>query len=139
MLVREAGQTVYFEPNALVTYVAGPPLQRSDLHYYMLRWSDDWTLKSLKRLREKWDLAEDAYFTTKYHKLGWRRKTTIIVPIIWKLTFGLYSPRLEHFLIRVEHLINHWLSDRHAKKQVSHSLKSEDNAPSMPILPDRSS
>lgn len=139
MLVREAGQTVYFEPNALVTYVAGPPLKWSDLHYYMLRWSDDWTLKSLKRLREKWDLAEDAYFTTKYHKLGWRRKTTIIVPMIWKLTFGLYSPRLEHFLIRVEHFINHWLSNRHAKEQVSPSLKSEDNAPSMPVLSDRSS
>jgi len=139
MLVREAGQTVYFEPNALVTYVAGPPLQWSDLHYYMLRWSDDWTLKSLKRLREKWDLAEDAYFTTKYQKLGWRRKMTIIAPIIWKLTFGLYSPKLERLFMKFERLLNHWLSDRHAKKQASHSLIAKGHSPSMPVLPDHSS
>lgn len=138
MLVRQAGAKVYFEPKSLVTYVAGPPLQWSDLHYYMLRWSDDWTLKSLNRLREKWDLAEDAYFTTKYNKLGWRRKMTIIAPMIWKLTFGLYSPKLERLFMKFERFLNHWLCDRHAKTQPSQTPMAKSQPSSMPVLSDHS-
>lgn len=117
MTVREAGGTVYFEPDCVVTYVPGPPSQWSDLHYYMLRWSDEWTLKSLHRLRDKWDLAEDAYFKTKYKKLGWRRKATIVAPMILKLTFGLYSPKLERLLMWFDHRLNRFLTARHARQQ----------------------
>lgn len=117
MSVRELGETVYFEPASLVTYVPGPPLAWSDLHYYMLRWSDAWTLASLHRLRDKWNLAEDAYFTTKYKKLGWRRKMTIIAPIIFRLTFGLYSPKLERLMMWFEHRINRYLTHRHQQTQ----------------------
>ncbi|NJK28140.1 MAG: glycosyltransferase [Coleofasciculaceae cyanobacterium SM2_3_26] len=117
MSVRELGETVYFEPASLVTYVPGPPLVWSDLHYYMLRWSDAWTLASLHRLRDKWNLAEDGYFTTKYKKLGWRRKMTIIAPIISRLTFGLYSPKLERLMMWFEHRINRYLTHRHARIQ----------------------
>ncbi|HSM84196.1 MAG TPA: glycosyltransferase [Nodosilinea sp.] len=117
MAVRELGATVYFEPASLVTYVPGPPLAWSDLHYYMLRWSDAWTLASLHRLRDKWQLSEDAYFTTKYKKLGWRRKMTIIAPIIFRLTFGLYSPKLEKLMMWFEHRINRYLTHRHRLTQ----------------------
>lgn len=122
MMVREAGGSVYFEPTSVVTYVPGPPSQWSDLHYYMLRWSDEWTLKSLHRLQEKWNLAEDAYFTTKYKKLGWRRKMTIVAPIIWKLTLGLYSPRLEQFFMWFEHRFNHYLTSRHARQSMNKKI-----------------
>ncbi len=124
MSVREAGGTVYFEPASLVTYVPGPPAEWSDLHYYMLRWSDDWTLKSLNHLREKWNLAEDSYFTTKYKKLGWRRKMTIVAPIISRLTFGRYSLKLERLLMGADRRFNRYLTARHAKQHQTFTLSS---------------
>ena len=117
MTVQELGETVYFEPDSLVTYVPGPPSGWGDLHYYMLRWSDAWTMASLNRLREKWNLSEDAYFTTKYKKLGWRRKMTLIAPIIFRLTFGLYSPKLEKLMMWFEHRLNRYLTHRHTLTQ----------------------
>lgn len=117
MTVRESNGTVYFEPSSLVTYLPGPPQNLADIHYYMLRWSNAWTLASLHRLRDKWNLAEDAYFTTKYQKLGWRRKMTLITPIIFKLTFGLYSPKLERVMVWVEKHVNQYLTRRHGLVQ----------------------
>ncbi|EAZ92859.1 glycosyltransferase family 2 protein [Crocosphaera chwakensis] len=117
MTVREKGEKVFFEPSSLVTYTFGEPLEWSDLHYYMLRWSNAWTLSSLYRLRDKWQLSEDGYFTSKYKKLGWRRKMTFIAPIIFRLTFGLYSPKLEKVMMWFEHRINNYLTHRHAYQQ----------------------
>ncbi|MDB9527129.1 glycosyltransferase [Oscillatoria sp. CS-180] len=117
MMVRSLKETVYLEPDSLVTYVPGPPANWGDLHYYMLRWSDEWTLASLHRLRDKWNLSEDAYFTTKYKKLGWRRKMTIIAPIIFRLTFGLYSPKLEKVMMWFERRMNRYLTRRHRQTQ----------------------
>nr|WP_232826107.1 glycosyltransferase [Cyanothece sp. BG0011] len=90
MAVREKGEKVFFEPSCLVTYTFGEPLEWSDLHYYMLRWSNAWTLSSLHRLRDKWQLSEDGYFTSKYKKLGWRRKNDLhcpyyFSPYLWTL------------------------------------------------------
>ena len=132
MSVRELGGTVYFEPTSLVTYVPGPPLVWSDLHYYMLRWSDAWTLTSLHRLRDKWQLAEDAYFTTKYKRLGWRRKMTIIAPVIFRLTFGLYSPKLERFMMWFEHRMNRYLTHRHQITQTRLQADPQGRSRSMP-------
>jgi GT2 family glycosyltransferase len=81
MSVAKTGGTVYFEPASIVTYVPGPPLEASDLHYYMLRWSNAWLLASLQRMREKWGVVEDGYFQAKYKQMGWRRYGTIIEPI----------------------------------------------------------
>lgn len=119
MSVRELGGTVYFEPDCVVTYVPGPPLELSDLHFYMLRWSDAWTFASLKHLQNKWNLAEDSYFQTKYKKLekGWRRRGTIISPFVRKLTFGMGSGILESLLIKPEQLLNRTLTTRHAKRK----------------------
>jgi len=132
MSVRELGGTVYFEPTSLVTYVPGPPLVWSDLHYYMLRWSDAWTLTSLHRLRDKWQLAEDAYFTTKYKRLGWRRKMTIIAPVIFRLTFGLYSPKLERLMMWFEHRMNRYLTHRHQITQTRLQADPQGRSRSMP-------
>jgi GT2 family glycosyltransferase len=119
MSVREMGGTVYFEPASIVTYVPGPPLKWFDLHYYMLRWSDAWTLASLKHLQTKWNLAEDGYFQSKYKKLekGWRRKGTIINPFVRALTFGIGSGKLANLLVQPERLLNRSLTNRHAKQQ----------------------
>jgi GT2 family glycosyltransferase len=117
MSVRQMGGTVYFEPASLVTYVPGPPLEVSDIPYYMLRWSDAWVLNSLNRLREKWDLAEDGYFKTKYGGLGWRRRDTIIRPLVRRLNFGRDNSRLEGWLVKLDKYLNRYLTTRHAKQQ----------------------
>jgi GT2 family glycosyltransferase len=54
LTVRGAGGAVIFEPNALVTYVVGPPLALSDIPYFYCRWSDDWAVNSERYFHEKW-------------------------------------------------------------------------------------
>lgn len=114
--VRQAGGTVYFEPACLVTYLLGQRLEWSDLHYYMLRWSDAWQLASLHRLRDKWNLKEDGYFQVKYKKIGWRRRMSIIRPLVRKLTFGHDSKLLAAVLIQLDRIFNRYLTTRHARQ-----------------------
>ncbi|MCU0566410.1 MAG: glycosyltransferase [Oculatellaceae cyanobacterium Prado106] len=121
MTVAEAGGTVYFEPDSVATYVPIAPLHRMDLHLYMLRWSDAWELASLSRLREKWNLAEDSYFKQKYKALGWRRRNTILMPIIQRLTLGVRHDVLDKLLMYgllapMEKLLNRYLTHQHAKQ-----------------------
>ncbi len=59
LAVREAGGSIYIEPDAVVTYVPPPPLAWSDFPYFMLRWSEAWSLASLHHFNEKWDLEID--------------------------------------------------------------------------------
>ncbi|NJM73341.1 MAG: glycosyltransferase [Scytonema sp. RU_4_4] len=115
MSVVQAGGTVYFEPDSLVTYVPGPPLELTDMHFYMLRWSDAWTLGSLQRIREKWDLSEDGYFQTKYKKLGVRRIATIIKPFVRQVSFGYENKPLKRFLKKLDKKLNRFLTDHYAK------------------------
>lgn len=123
MNVAAHGGKVYFEPASLVTYVPGPPLEWTDLHFYMLRWSDAWTLASLKRIREKWDLCEDGYFKTKYKKLGVRRISTIIKPFVRKVSFGQENKPLKRFLKKLDRKINRYLTDRYAAMLPQHKIQ----------------
>ncbi|MBW4661158.1 MAG: glycosyltransferase [Drouetiella hepatica Uher 2000/2452] len=121
MAVAQAGGSVYFEPECLATYVPSSPLALSDWHFYMLRWSDAWELGSLSRLRQKWNLAEDSYFKQKYKALGWRRRKTILMPIVHRLTFGIRSRKLEKILMYgllapIEKRLNRYLTDRYAQQ-----------------------
>jgi GT2 family glycosyltransferase len=132
MTVRAMGETVYFEPTSLVTYVPGPPQNWGDLHYYMLRWSNAWTRASLQRLREKWNLEEDSYFKTKYRKLDWRRRMTLVAPIVSKLTLGYKSPKLEKLIMWLENHLNRYLTDNHQRIQpVSDPTSSNIQHPSL--------
>ena len=115
MTVAQAGGKIYFEPDSLVTYVPGPPLEWTDLHFYMLRWSDAWTLGSLERIREKWNLSEDGYFQTKYKKLGVRRIATIIKPFVRRVSFGFENKPLKRTMKKLDRRFNRYLSDRYAK------------------------
>jgi GT2 family glycosyltransferase len=120
MTVMEAGGNVYLEPESLVTYVPGPPLELTDMPFYMLRWSDAWELASLHRLRDKWNLTEDEYFKNRYSGLGWRRKTTIIKPVsrkISKMVLKRQSKKVEDLLVSIDKAINKYLTDRYARKQ----------------------
>jgi GT2 family glycosyltransferase len=122
MTVKQAGGKVYFEPDSLVTYVPGPPLEWSDLHFYMLRWSDAWTLNSLQRIRSKWDLSEDGYFQTKYKKLGVRRVATIIKPLVRKLSFGNENKPLKRLLKKWDRKLNNFLTNRYTQNLPQHKL-----------------
>ncbi|AFY89999.1 MULTISPECIES: glycosyltransferase family 2 protein [Chroococcidiopsis] len=123
MSVIQAGGTVYFEPSSIITYVPGQPLKPTDLHFYMLRWSDAWELASLSRLREKWQLAEDSYFQHKYKALGWRRRNTILLPLIDRLTLGIKNQSLEKILMYglfapLEALLNRYLTASYARRHL---------------------
>ncbi|ACK72567.1 glycosyl transferase family 2 [Gloeothece citriformis PCC 7424] len=136
MTVRKLGGTVYVEPKSIVTYVPTVPLQWSDLHYYMLRWSDAWELASLAHLRQKWNLSEDYYFRHKYKALGWRRRMTILQPIVDRLTFGSKNRLLNKLfmyglLAPAEKLLNHYLTNQYAKRW----LNQPPQQPSQPVSP----
>jgi GT2 family glycosyltransferase len=117
--VVEAGGKIYLEPESLVTYVPGSALEPTDLHYYMLRWSDAWELASLQRLRDKWNLTEDEYFQKKYRSLGRRRHGAIIVPLV-KSFFRRRIRWIENILIKMEHPLNHYLTNRYARRHFQH-------------------
>jgi GT2 family glycosyltransferase len=117
MTVTQAGGKIYFEPASIVTYVPGPPLEWTDLHYYMLRWSNAWLQDSLQRMHQKWEVVEDGYFQSKYKHMGWRRYETIVEPLARRLTFGVGSNLLSRILMGFEHRLNRYLTDRHARRQ----------------------
>jgi GT2 family glycosyltransferase len=54
--VRDAGHGIWFEPAAHVTHLATRPLAPTDLPYFNLRWSDEWTDRSLRRLAARWNV-----------------------------------------------------------------------------------
>jgi GT2 family glycosyltransferase len=113
--VLNAGGTVWFEPDSVVTYIPGPPFAWSDIGFYMLRWSDDWERRSLRRFCEKWNLTEDDFFLRRYERLGWRRQDSLIEPAARKLTLGRGSRRLEHLLKRGDRALNRYVTWRHAR------------------------
>jgi len=59
--LRRQNKSVYFEPKALATYI--PPQVSSwyDLPYFEIRWSEEWTLPSVKHFREKWNYDRLGY------------------------------------------------------------------------------
>ncbi|WGV25753.1 glycosyltransferase family 2 protein [Halotia branconii] len=127
ILVSEIGGTVYLEPKSLMTYVTGQPLELTDISYYMLRWSDAWELKSLKRLRDKWNLTEDEYFKNKYKRLGWRRNMTIINPLARKLPIGKFGSRATgKVLFFIDKAVNRFVTTRYAQKHLP-SLQNQDS------------
>lgn len=118
MTVSAAGGTIYFEPTSVVTYVPGPPLAWSDMPFYMLRWSDAWELASLKHLQKKWYLAEDTYFIRRYQSVGGRRRVTIVRPLVQALRLWRFTPRAEEKFIRLDRLLNGYLTRRYARRHL---------------------
>ena len=59
MMVREAGGSIYLEPAAVVTQIAPPPVQWSDLPFFLQRWNEPATRRSLRHFTRKWRLPQD--------------------------------------------------------------------------------
>ena len=118
MQVAKLDGKVYFEPDCVVTYVYAPPIERTDLAYYMLRWGDDWTVKTLEHFREKWNLLENQYFKKEYKKMAWRRHKTILKP--FSNYFGenkIMRKLLYKLLIEVDKKLNPYLSNSYLKSK----------------------
>lgn len=118
LLATQAGKSVYFEPESIVTYVPGPPLKLNDVPFYMLRWSDAWELESLRHICKKWDVIEDGYFKVRYRRRGWRRYMTLFEPAAQMLLSN--WPEGSRFLARVfgklDHLfLNPYLTTAYAR------------------------
>lgn len=120
MTVAQAGGTVYLEPASVVTFLThfpAPPLEWSDIPYFMLRWSDAWEVASLRHFRNKWGLTEDDYFKNRYKRLGWRRRIEIVKPLTAHIAFlgKKITKLLEQRLFRMEKVLNRYITNRYAR------------------------
>src|SRR5205823_14185350 len=59
MTIGQAGGLIYFEPGAVVTWMAPASLAWSDLPFFLRRWSELWNRASLEYFDQKWALNED--------------------------------------------------------------------------------
>jgi len=59
LAIRAAGEAIYFEPGAVVTYVPPTRLSWSDYPYFLLRWSERWNAGTVRHFQRKWNLRED--------------------------------------------------------------------------------
>lgn len=57
LAAQRAGVTIWFEPAAVMTYVAPPPFAWSDVGYFRRRWSRSAALASLQYFALKWGVA----------------------------------------------------------------------------------
>ena len=59
LAIRAAGESIYFEPGAIVTYVPPRYLAWSDYPYFLLRWSERWNAGTVQHFQRKWALRDD--------------------------------------------------------------------------------
>ena len=113
--VSQTGGKIYCEPDSVVTYVPDILYRWSDLAFFMLRWSDEWEVSSLKHFRKKWALDKDKYFKKRYRRLGHRRHHAFLRPLVRKLTFGRTIPWLENTVIGLERQLNRLITGRYVR------------------------
>ncbi|MDB9527259.1 glycosyltransferase [Oscillatoria sp. CS-180] len=130
LTLAQVGGTVYCEPASVVTYVPEVLFRWSDLAYFMLRWSDEWEIRSLKYFRKKWDLPKkDKYFRKRYQRLGYRRHQAFIKPWVKRFLWGQAPPSVMKFLITLDRQINHWVTDRYYRLHPE-----RENLPQPPVF-----
>ena len=112
--VMQQGGTVWFEPESVVAFLGTLPLEPRDMHFYALRWSDEWQRRSLEHFREKWDLADDEFFRERLKRLDWRRRNAIVGPIARRVTLGRATAKAEALLAPIEHRVNAWIARRNS-------------------------
>jgi glycosyltransferase involved in cell wall biosynthesis len=117
MTIGDAGYQIYFEPKAVVTYIFNKPLEQGDWRYFMLRWSDDWEVRSLRHFMAKRQLDADGYFDNRIANRGWRRHLAIWRPVAKTLSFGRRNRYLSRLLWMVDrYCINPVLVRQHRRQ-----------------------
>ena len=86
MSLRAAGESVWFEPASVVTYVfpcRARPLQVADWPFFCLRWSDTHAKKSLSHFIEKWRLDTGSdYVRSREAVWPMRRRQGVLIPMV---------------------------------------------------------
>lgn len=128
MIVARAGGTIWIEPKSRVTFLTHPPqpvLKLSEVPYFMLRWSDAWEYDSLKHFAQKWGLIENEYFTRRYERLGWRRRSELITPIsmLFKPLGKPVRKWVKAQIVRIEKPFNAFWTRRHARLVEKSAMK----------------
>ena len=85
--VQIANGSVIFEPNSIVSFhdpgTNMSVIEKTDLPFFLLRWSDEWNFGSVDRAAKKWGLADDCHWIS--HAKHWvqlrRRKSYYIAGI----------------------------------------------------------
>lgn len=91
MLIAKVGGKIMFEPTSLITYVfpsRANPVTKEDASYFLLRWSPQWQMHSLKHMQEKWGLkwdGEELSYVSQPTYLRMRQYEGYIKPIIRKI------------------------------------------------------
>ena len=138
LTVAQVGGTVYCEPASVVTYVPEVLYRWSDLAFFMLRWSNEWEVRSLKYFRKKWDLPKkDKYFKKRYRRLGYRRHQAFVKPWVKRLLLGQAPPAVLKPLIALEHRLNKWISDRYYRQHPERQTLPKRQVVSAPVKPQR--
>jgi GT2 family glycosyltransferase len=113
------GGSIWFEPASVVTYLNDAPLKLSDIHYYMLRWGDDWERRSLTHIAEKWNLHTDGALGNRLRNVGARRRYRLVHPAAKIASLGIRHPAVRQpvlkALLAVETKINAILNERHRR------------------------
>jgi GT2 family glycosyltransferase len=78
LAVREAGGSVYLEPEVHVSYDVALPLQRLDLPFFFQRWSDARGRATVSRMREKWRLSDDDPFLARMSEFSRRHRLRLV-------------------------------------------------------------
>jgi len=123
MSVTQAGGTIYFEPDSVITYKATYPLSWYDIPYYILRWNDAWILASLHHLRDKWNLTEDIYFQKRYRNTAWRRKMFVIRPFFRHLPFWKIRNFFETLVLPIDRICNRFCYKQYLRAAQNRKLK----------------
>jgi GT2 family glycosyltransferase len=118
--VAQAGGKIYCEPESIVTYVPELPFNLPDLSYFMLRWSDEWELKSLEHFQKKWNLfVKDKYFQKRYQRLGHRRHQAFLKPLLRQLPFEVDTPEWQQIAVDWERLLNKVVTERYSQSDIA--------------------
>lgn len=105
MAVRRAGGSIYIEPKSAVAYVPPPPFAWSDARFFMLRWSEKWSLASLRHFEEKWGMVD-------LNDLNWLRtqRRRLYKPLLGRLLrLGPFTVAIRAVLRPVEIALNRFL------------------------------
>lgn len=111
--IRNAGGSVMFEPTSVVTYKSPPPLERADVGFFWLRWSEDWTRRSLEHFVEAHGL-EPRYLERV--TIATARRGLVFsgaIALLRRLFGSVAANGAAQFLMRVDGVINRLLIRGH--------------------------
>ena len=91
LLVAQQGGEIWFEPQSVVTYAVGLPLEEDELEFFCARWSRAWATHSEVSFLRKWNFAWNPVVLNtfvRYHRNHpFRRQLLRLEPVIgWRLS-----------------------------------------------------